>query len=78
MYPKFLYHLLRANTLETKGYKRHYNDLRRTTVVLPPLAVRRSIMADLDEEQAAVSQAERLAAKMEQRIRDTIARVWEG
>ena len=48
------------------------------SVPLPPLAVQRAIVAELDEEQVAVDQAERLAVKMEQRIQDTIARVWEG
>ena len=47
-------------------------------IPLPPLETQRTIVAELDEERAAVEQAERLAAKMEQRIQGTIARVWEG
>ena len=47
-------------------------------IPLPPLETQRSIVAELDEERAAVDQAERLATKMEQRIQDVIARVWEG
>ena len=47
-------------------------------IPLPPLETQRSIVAELDEERAAVDQAERLATKMEQRIQDAIARVWEG
>ena len=37
-----------------------------------------AIVAELDEEQAAVDHPQRLATKMEKRIQDTIARVWEG
>ena len=37
-----------------------------------------AIVAELDEEQATVVHARRLAARMEQRIQNTIARVQEG
>ena len=47
-------------------------------IPLPPLGTQRSIVAELDDERAAVDQAEKLASKMEQRIQDTIARVWES
>ena len=47
-------------------------------IPLPPLETQQAIVAELDEEQAAVDHARRLAARMEQRIQNTIARVWEG
>ena len=47
-------------------------------IPLPPVEVQRAIVAELDEEQTAVDHARRLAARMEQRIQDAIARVWEG
>ena len=52
--------------------------LKRLRFPLPPLDAQRIIVAELDEEKVAVDQAERLAFKMEQRIQDTIARVWQG
>ena len=55
-------------THQVKGFK----------IPLPPLEAQRTIVAELDEERAAVDQAEKLAAKMEQRVQDSIARVWEG
>ena len=54
------------------------SDVASIMIPLPPLETQRTIAAELDEERAAVDQAERLAAKMEQRIQGTIARVWEG
>ncbi len=45
-------------------------------IPLPPLETQRAIVAELDEEQAAVDQAKRLAGKMAQRIQDVISRVW--
>ena len=47
-------------------------------IPMPPLETQRTIVAELDEERAAVDQAEKLAAKMEQRVQDSIARVWKG
>ena len=54
-------------THQVKGFK----------IPLPPLAVQRTIVAELGEERAAVDHVQRLASKMEQRIQDTIARVWQ-
>ena len=54
------------------------SDVASIMIPLPPLETQRTIAAELDEERAAVDQAERLAAKMEQRIQGTIARAWEG
>ena len=45
-------------------------------IPLPSLEEQRAIAAELNEEQVAVNQAERLVTKMEQRIRETIGRVW--
>ena len=45
-------------------------------IPLPTLETQRAIVAELDEERAAVDHAQRLATKMEQRINGAIARVW--
>ena len=55
-------------THQVKGFK----------IPLPPFETQRTIVAELGEERAAVDQAEKLAAKMEQRVQDSIARVWKG
>ena len=47
-------------------------------IPLPPLETQREIVVELDEERSAVDQAVMLATKMEQRIQDAIARVWQG
>ena len=45
-------------------------------IPLPSLEEQRAIAAELNEEQVAVDQAERLVTKMEQHIREAIGRVW--
>ena len=47
-------------------------------IAVPPFEVQRAIVADINAEQAAVSANRELVYRMEQRIQDTIARVWEG
>ena len=55
-------------THQVKGFK----------IPMPTLETQCSIVGEAEEERAAVNQAEGLATKMEQRIQDAIARVWEG
>ena len=53
------------------------SDVASIQIPLPPLETQQAIVAELCEEQVAVDHAQRLAARMEQRIQNTIARVWE-
>ena len=47
-------------------------------IPLPPLTIQQAVVADIKAEQALVSASRELVERMEQRIRDTVARVWEG
>ena len=53
---------------QVKGFK----------IPMPTLETQCSIVGEAEEQRAAVNQAQGLATKMEQRIQDAIARVWEG
>jgi len=46
--PRFLYHVLRANPLDNDGYKRHFTLLKRKQIPLPPLAVQREIVEEVE------------------------------
>ena len=52
--------------------------LKTVEIPLPPLTTQRAIVEEIEEERALVSANRKLAELMEQRIQDTIARVWEG
>ena len=69
-----------AQALSTGGGQPQFNGavIKKIRLPVPPLEKQRAIVAELDEEQTAVDHARRLAARMEQRIQDAIARVWEG
>ena len=67
-----------AQALSTGGGQPQFNGnvLKQIRLPIPPLETQRAIVAELDEERAAVDHAQRLATKMEQRINGAIARVW--
>ena len=51
--------------------------LKTVEIPLPPLAIQQSIVVEIEAERALVSANRELMERMEQRIQDTIARVWE-
>ena len=52
--------------------------LKRLRVPVPPVETQQAIVAEIEVEQALVSANHKLVDRMEQRIQDAIARVWEG
>ena len=54
--PEFLYHFLKANPLETDGYKRHFADLKRKTVPLPPITIQQEIIAEIERFQERIEE----------------------
>ena len=52
--------------------------LKRLRVPVPPVGTQQVIVSEIEAERALVSSNRDLAERMEQRIQDTIARVWEG
>ena len=55
--PEFLYCFLKANPMESDGYKRHFGDLKRKTIPLPPLEVQYQIVAEIDDYQKIIDGA---------------------
>ena len=51
--------------------------LKRLQLPVPPVETQQDIVAEIEAERALVSSNRELAVRMEQRIQDTIARVWE-
>jgi type I restriction enzyme M protein len=46
--PDFLYCFLKANPLESDGYKRHFGDLKLKNIPLPPLEVQHQIVVEIE------------------------------
>lgn len=75
--PEFLFHFLRAYPLETNGYKRHFSDLKRKLIPIPPLDIQRQIVAEIDEYQHRIDALRQEIVKREQDIKQAIDRVWK-
>ena len=69
-----------AESLVTGGGQPQFNGnaVKKVKVPVPPIETQRQIVEEIAKEQALVSANRELVERMEQRIQDTIARVWEG
>jgi type I restriction enzyme M protein len=67
-----------AEALATGSSIRHFGPmhLKQMNIPLPPLATQRAIVAEIEAEQALVNANRELIARMEKKIRTTLARVW--
>lgn len=73
--PEFLYHFLKANPLKTDGYKRHFTDLKRKQVPVPPLAIQQEIVTEIDRFQKHIDELKHEIEESEAKIKATINRV---
>ena len=81
--PEFLYVHMISLDLCTWASDSQPPSMRKTTaeshkMPLPPLFTQQAIVAEIEAEQALVLANRELVERMEQRIQDAIARVWEG
>ena len=73
--PEFLFHFLKVNPLKTDGYKRHFADLKRKTIPLPPLTVQREIVAEVEKYQKRIDELMQETLEMEFKIKEQINQV---
>ncbi|MCY1271350.1 type I restriction-modification system, M subunit [compost metagenome] len=66
--PEFLFYFLQTHPLETDGYKRHFTDLKRKTIPLPPTDVQREIVAEIEGYQKIIDGARQVVENYQPRI----------
>jgi len=66
--PEFLFQFLRAIPLETDGYKRHFADLKRKQIPLPPLAIQLEIVEEIESYQKIIDGARLVVENYRPRI----------
>ncbi|MDR0608891.1 MAG: N-6 DNA methylase [Planctomycetaceae bacterium] len=74
--PKFLYYYLKSNPIKSEGYNRHFTKLKQVQIPLPPLDVQEQIVAEIEAEQKAVDACKELIKIHENKINETINKVW--
>src|SRR5690606_28417094 len=66
--PEFLFHFLKTHPLETDGYKRHFTDLKRKIIPLPPIDIQREIVAEIEGYQKIIDGARQVVESYTPRI----------
>ncbi|POG22252.1 restriction endonuclease subunit S [Aeromonas bestiarum] len=66
--PEFLFHFLKVHPLETDGYKRHFTDLKRKTIPLPPINIQRKTVAEIESYQKIIDGARQVVDNYQPRI----------
>jgi len=66
--PEFLFHFLKTHPLETDGYKRHFTDLKRKIIPLPPIDIQREIVAEIESYQKIIDGARQVVETYQPRI----------
>ena len=74
--PKYLFYSLLANPLVSSGYKRHFADLQRKEISLPPTDIQLEIVKQIDIENGFIENNKKLIALYESRIKDLVAGFW--
>jgi len=66
--PEFLFHFLKTHPLEADGYKRHFTDLKRKTIPLPPIDMQREIVTEIEAYQKIIDGARQVVESYQPRI----------
>ena len=74
--PKYLFYFLKANPVETEGYKRHFGKLKSISISLPPVETQKQIVVKIEEEQKMIEANKGLVKIFEQKIKDKISVLW--
>jgi type I restriction enzyme M protein len=74
--PRFFYYALLNTDIPNLGYSRHYKELVRLQIPLPPLDIQKQIVARIEEEQQIVDANKKLIQLFEDKIKERIGEVW--
>ena len=73
--PKYLYYILQSLDIRNLGYSRHFKELRKMKIPLPPLSVQQEIVAEIDSYQKIIDGAKQVVENYKPKIK--IDESWE-
>ena len=74
--PKFLYYLLRSIELPSLGYSRHFKELKKRKVPLPPIEIQQEIVDELEGYQKIIDECKEVEKHYTQKIQGRMSKVW--
>ena len=74
--PKFFHLALMNAEIPELGYSRHFKELVRVQIPIPPLAEQRALVAELEAERALVEANRELAERFEQKLQTKLSEIW--
>jgi len=66
---------LKANPIESEGYKRHFSKLRKIKIPLPSLETQKQLVAEMEEQEKIIEANKKLVGIMEQKISDVLSEI---
>jgi type I restriction enzyme M protein len=73
--PKFLYFLLRNQSIKSDGCSRHFSKLKRHKIPLPSLEIQKQLVAEAEKEQQIINANEQLIEIYEKKIGDVLRNI---
>jgi type I restriction enzyme M protein len=74
--PRFFHLALLNADIPELGYSRHFKELVRVSIPIPPLEAQRQIVAEIEAERALVEANRKLVEIFEKKIQDKLAEIW--
>ena len=74
---KFFYYVCKNLEIKNLGYSRHYKEIKSMEIPCPSLSEQEKIVAEIESEQTAVDECQKLIAAYEQKIADKISDMWQ-
>jgi type I restriction enzyme M protein len=74
--PRFFHLALMNVEIPELGYSRHFKELVRVQIPVPPLAEQRALVAELEAERKLVEANRDLAARFEQKLQSKLSEIW--
>ena len=74
--PKYFYYYLTTAKIKNLGYSRHYKELIKIKVPIPPKEIQQEIIEYFNKQQQSIQASQELIKVFEQQIKDEISEVW--
>jgi len=72
---KFLYFILLSSEIKNLGYSRHFKELVRLKIPVPPIEIQKQLVAEMEEQEKIIEANKKLIGIMEQKITEVLSEI---